>query len=295
MNENVNETLPQENPQAAGMEDDWDGMDLSDVTDEPDEPETEAPETGEGGTPPPDADPQQEEPPAGAEEPETKPQEDEEDQPVFELKQLGGVVRQVGRDEVIALAEKGMGYDHILGERDTAREEVSRLTELESFLKELAEPQGMSVEDLIDSTRAQVLAERENLDPDVALQRVKLDRDRKVFAMEQQKSQRAQQVQAEAEAKRRDGFLRFAREYPDVDPNTIPKEVWDKFSEGADLSDAYSRYENKQLREEVRTWKEKAEKAEQNTKNKARSTGSQTSAGAPPEKDPFDALWYDGN
>lgn len=295
----MTETGTAPNTAPADTGDDWDDIDLSDVKDndlEEDEHEPDA-DTKE----PPEADQQDgksgEEADEKADTKENKPAEGQEaaDQQLFELKHLGEV-KQVGRDEVVTLAQKGLNYDHIRQERDTARQEVARLSELEQFLKELAAPQGMSVEDLIDSTRANVLADREGLDKEVALQRVKLERDRKAFEAERQKGIQAQQEADREETRRRDSFLKFAKEYPGVDPKSIPKEVWDKFGEGTDLTDAYSRYENKKLKDELSAMTAKLEAEKQNNKNKERSTGSQKSAGS--ERDNMDAIdrdWYSGD
>lgn len=278
--------------------DDWDNMDLSDLTD--DENEEHGNEAESEGNPE-SADQQLEkEPEEGREkgpgESVGKAEEQEEaDQPLFELKHLGET-KQVDREEVIRLAQKGMDYDHIRGERDTARTEVKRLQEMESFLKELAETDGVTVEDLMDRTRAQVLAQRENLDPSVAIQRVKLDRERKIFEAKKAQEAQVQREQEEANRRRQEDFLLFKKTYPDADPKAIPQEVWDQVRNGASLTHAYTQHENKMLRQEVDAWKKKAETAELNNKNKTRSTGSQKSAGAESQqnKDPIDLDWYDG-
>jgi hypothetical protein len=218
---------------------------------------------------------------------------EEADQPTFELKHLGET-KTVNRDEVITLAQKGLNYDHIRSERDAARQEVERLTELENFLKELAGP-GRSVDDLIDSTRASVMAEREGIDQNIALQRVKLDRDRAAFEAEKRKGDAAAQAQKDAEKKQQDSFLRFAKEYPDLDPKEIPQEVWMDFHNGkGDLLDLYTRHENKTLRQQLKTMQEKQETEAKNQKNKARSTGSQQSDGGSQKKDLIDLYWDDG-
>ena len=274
--------------------DDWDDVDLSDVQDDdPDQGESE----DEGTTDTTDEADQQKEEPVEEEKPadENPEQEGQEeaDQPTFDLKYMGEI-KTVGKEEVVTLAQKGMNYDRILGERDTAKAEVSRLQEYETFLQELAQPQGMSVEDLIDNTRAQLLADKENLDPGVALQRVKLDKERKAFEADRDQKQKAQQAKDQETARRQDSFLRFYREYPDVEPKSIPKEVWDQFGAGTDLAGAYARFEAKSLRAQLQEAKEKLEAAETNAKNKERSTGSQQTAGAEQQMDSIDRDWYDG-
>ena len=181
-------------------------------------------------------------------------------------------------------------------ERDEARGEVNRLQEFESFLKELADMDGRSVEDLMDSTRAELLAKKEGLDKGTALQRIKLDRDRKAFEAKKSQEEAEKRKAEEADRERSKQFLQFHNAYPDLDPKDIPQEVWDLFKDGVPLLTAYSTFENKKLREEVQSWKSKAETAEQNYKNKERSTGSQSTAGmgSTKKKDPIDLDWYDG-
>lgn len=281
----TNETTPETDP------DDWDNIDLSDVSD--DSAPTPEPSQEE---PQPEANQQEEEPGQEAD-PET--QEDHEepqeaaDQQLFDLKHMGQSY-QVNRDQVVTLAQKGMDYDHVRTERDIAREKYA---ELEGFLQELAAPSGMTIEDLIDNTRASVLADREGIDQTVALQRVKLDRDRRTFEAQQQKAQQSQQVQDQENQRVQQSFLRFSKEYESVDPKDIPKEVWDAFGQGMDLTDAYAHWENRQLRQELQETREKLETATQNEKNKERSTGSQQSAGVgeTQKRDPIDEDWYSGD
>ena len=302
MNEETNisaipeDTAP-ETESTSAMEDDWDDIDLSDIQNDEEERE-EPPAESEEQTP--EADQQTEEAEEKAEEEPAEAdndtaQESAEEQQTFDLKFLGET-KTVSKEEVVTLAQKGLNYDKVLGERDVAKQEVSRLQEYETFLKDLADMDGRTVDDLMDATRAEILAKKEGLDKSVALQRIKLDRDRKAFEAEKSKKEAEQKATEEAEKQRSNQFLQFAQEYPDVDPKDIPKEVWDKFKDGMPLTSAYSIYENKKLREEVKSWKDKAEAAEQNAKNKERSTGSQSTAGmgSAKKKDPIDLDWYDG-
>lgn len=293
----ISEDTTPETDSTSAMEDDWDDIDLSDIqNDEEEREETPAEseeQTSEADQQTEEAEEKAEEEPAEADNDTT--QESVEEQQTFDLKFLGET-KTVSKEEVVTLAQKGLNYDKVLGERDVAKQEVSRLQEYETFLKDLANMDGRTVDDLMDSTRAEILAKKEGLDKSVALQRIKLDRDRKAFEAEKSKKEAEQKAAEEAEKQRSNQFLQFAQEYPDVDPKDIPKEVWDKFKDGMPLASAYSIYENKKLREEVKSWKDKAEAAEQNAKNKERSTGSQSTAGmgSTQKKDPIDLDWYDG-
>ena len=274
--------------------DDWSDIDFSDL--EILDGDEEASQGGEtqNDTAEPEADQQEGEAEAeAANEPTAEAQEqtdrsEEADQPeLIELKHLGQTVR-VTPEQLNAYAQMGLDYQRIREDRDAARKEVERLTAMETFLKELAAPQGISVEDLIDGARAEVLAKKEHLNKDVALQRIKLDRERKAFEAQKDQQKKEAQAKSQEEAKRQEQFLRFARTYP------IPKDVWDAFKDGEDLVNAYARFENRELREKVSKLESQLETAKKNSENKRRSAGSQRSAGSASEMDEFDRAWYDG-
>lgn len=280
--------------------DDWSDIDFSDLEIlDGDEEESQGGET-QNDTAEPEADQQEGEAEAeAANEPTDEAQEqtdgsEEADQPeLIELKHLGQTVR-VTPEQLNAYAQMGLDYQRIREDRDAARKEVDRLTAMETFLKELAAPQGISVEDLIDGARAEVLAKKEHLNKDVALQRIKLDRERKAFEAQKDQQKKEAQAKSQEEAKRQEQFLRFARTYPKVKPNDIPKDVWDAFKDGEDLVNAYARFENRELREKVSKLESQLETAKKNSENKRRSAGSQRSAGSASEMDEFDRAWYDG-
>lgn len=299
MNENIssvpeNEVMPGDigMEDAPAVEDDWDDIDLSDATDSSEMGDADAPVSEEdaGHEADQQTDDGSEQQEAASEEQPTQEGQEEADQPFLQLKRHGETTG-VTREQATVLAQKGLDYDHVRGERDAAR---GRVQELEGFLNELAAPSGMSIEDLIDATRAQVLADRDGIDHDIALQRVKLDRERRDFDAERQRIQDAQAEQQRADQARTGSFLRFAQAYPDVDPTTIPKEVWDEMAQGTDLTDAYARYEAKTLRAENEELRSKLETVEKNVDNKQRSTGSQKTAGQTSKRDPIDDDWYDG-
>ena len=193
----------------------------------------------------------------------------------FTLKHLDEV-REVGRDEVVELAQKGMDYDRIRGERDNLKRNASRFEEYESFLKRIAGDQ--SIEDLIDSTLAKLDvadAEKRGEDLDeieqfkkIRIERVKREAKNPPPADDEQKTD----DDAEKE-KLGKSIQRLLKEYPDIKAADIPNEVWQDYHNGrADLLECYELNQNKKLRAELKTLK-------QNQKNKERSTGSKKSAG----------------
>ena len=302
----MHEDTAPETDSTSAMEDDWDDIDLSDVVDDENDGAEQEETPVETETDTPEADQQTEEP--GQEQQEETPEADTESaeepaEQTFDLKFLGET-KTVNRDEVITLAQKGLNYDKVVAERDTTKSEleqlggISLLRDCKEFLEELAAESRMTVSDLMDYTRAESLAKKEGLDSSVALQRIKLDKDRKAFEAEKARKEAERKAKNEAEEKQNRDILSFVQAYPEVQPQDIPKEVWDSVHrDGISLTAAYSAFENKKLREEVKAWKSKAETAEQNYKNQQRSTGSQSTAGVgtTTKKDPIDLDWYSGD
>lgn len=211
------------------------------------------------------------------EEPKEEPAEEAktEDQ-LFTLKHLGET-KDYSKDEIIPLAQKGLDYDRIRTERDTLKSEQATLKEHEEFLKELAELAGQSVEELMIATKARLIVQDEkkkgrDISLENAMYRVQSD----------MKAKKAAPVKTAIQ----ESFARFAELYPDVKAEDIPKEVWTEFADGKrDLSVVYTEYlsraELRKTQQELKQLKEKMSAAEQNQKNRQRSTGSRRSNGSP--------------
>lgn len=211
---------------------------------------------------------------------------------VFSLKYMDES-KEYKREEVVALAQKGLDYDRIRAERDSIKAERNAAKDRENFLQELADDAGMTIDEMIDGVRANRLLKRET---DAGRPMTEL------AAKEQiQREKTARTAAAEAEAKEKeperkeadephatnstpDAVKRFVAAYPNVQAKDIPQSVWDDVRNGADLISAYTKYENAQLRSQI-------EAMQQNEKNKNRSTGSRQGSGSANQKTDFDAAW----
>lgn len=210
--------------------------------------------------------------------------EDETSDQKFTLKHLDEV-REVDRDEVVELAQKGMDYDRVRGKLDR---NSAKLEEYENFLKRIAGEQ--SIEDLIDSTLAKLDvadAEKrgEELDEVEAYKKYRIERVNREVKNPAPVDDEPKPDAAEKE-KLGKSIKRFLQEYPNIKADEIAPEVWNDYREGrADLLECYELHENKKLKEELKTLK-------QNQKNKERSTGSKKSAGKK-AADPWFEGWPD--
>lgn len=286
--------------------DDWSDITADSFADVEDDAQG-APDTETHGN---DAAPEIEQNDGGQDADAAQPGENEEQQAqtdgqLFELKHLGET-KNVNRDEVVTLAQKGMDYDRVT-EKNTQletqvseqKQQLATLTEHENALQELAMQSGTTVEELVENMLIAVTKSKYGIDDDgMALERVKLDRERR--ALDQERAALApqkqeQEQQAANEKWRGECFDAFAKAYPDVDPASIPNGVWEAFNRGETLVSAYARERNKALEAEIARMKSEQETRDRNAANAARSTGSQSSAGKTGSDEAFDALWYDGN
>ena len=286
--------------------DDWSDITADSFTDVEDDAQG-APDTETQSN---DAAPEIEQNDGGQDADAAQPGENEEQQAqtdgqLFELKHLGET-KNVNRDDVVTLAQKGMDYDRVT-EKNTQlenqvseqKQQLAQLTEHENALQELAKQSGTTVEELVENMLIAVTKSKYGIDDDgMALERVRLDRDRR--ALDQERAELAtknqeQEQQAANEKWRGECFDAFAKAYPDVDPASIPNGVWEAFNRGETLVSAYARERNKALEAEIARMKSEQETRDRNAANAARSTGSQSSAGKTGSDEAFDALWYDGN
>lgn len=231
-----------------------------------------------------------EEPQDKAAETEIEPEKAKAETDQFELKHLDET-RTVSREEVITLAQKGMDYDRIRTKYDELKAGEAQRNAHEAFLKELADSAGQSVEEMIDTARARMLAnkataEGKTLSEEDALEQIKQEKAKQASA-EKPESAEEKSTEKDRETERQQSFLRFSREFPEVKAEEIPTEVWKDFAEGkGDLADLFARQENKRLKAELAAMK-------QNEENRKKSTGSRATAGSA-KRSAFDDAWYDG-
>lgn len=272
-----------ENEVNASYNDDWDDITLTDDDlEEGAEPaeEEEAPEA-EGTA---------DQPEAEAEETPAEPEQKETDQS-FELKHLDEV-RTVNRDEVIQLAQKGMDYDRVRTKYDEAKPQIewfSKNATSVKWLEDLAQKQGVSFGELIDQTRAQIMANETN--QSLAVCRGIVANERKAAELEAEKAR-----MDTPEARKQRDIQDFIREYPEQakNPEALPKEVWEAVNRGETLVNAYRAYELKEVKAQLEQQKIEAARKAQEEKNRARSTGSLSTSGKTTADAEFDAIWYDG-
>lgn len=270
------------------------GVDLSDIVSEDDGNQTEE-ETSEEVA---EANEEEQEPseepeePAGQPEAEPTKEQKEEPEELFDLK-FNKEIRKVSRQEVTELAQKGLNHDRILEQRDHLQQENAELLKFKQdneaiigLLDAAAQKSGTDRNTFLQSVRENAYVSQ-GLSRDAAHERVlREDAEQRLSRTEKADAEK-QQAQQEQELARQQDIERFLKLYKDVDPNTIPKEVWDDVRNGETLVSAYGRYENRQLAESNRKLQESINALKQNEKNKQKSIGSAKTEGKETAKDPF--------
>ena len=190
------------------------------------------------------------------------------------------------KDITPELLQKGLDYDRVRGKYDEARPVME-------MFSALAAKAGMSVQDFAKSIRAEQKKAQGMSEAD-ARRTVELeDREAAVSAAEAEK-QAAAKASEQRSARVRADIAEFARAFPDVykqaegnPKNVIPPDVWSDVDRGMSLVAAYSRYAVAQAEAKAKAADTRAETADKNATNAARSTGSQKSAGSDAKADSF--------
>jgi len=228
--------------------------------------------------------------------PDENPQEDEDKKFLDYLNKKG--IKYNGQnvtldkmDDVITNIQKGMNYDKAISKEAKNDAEQNAVM---SYISEMASKMGLTPTQYIDQVKAyQKQKEQEAVEAEVqrmVTNGVDEQTARDVASVkalaDQLKAERAelQKQKEESERKAREDkeYEDFINEFPDIDYSKIPDEVFKEAKE-IGLSNAYSKYENKILREKIKTM-------EQNAKNASNSVVVPTSEGSPTEPESKDAF-----
>lgn len=267
------------------------GVDLSDIVSEDDGNQTEEETSEEVAEANEEEQEPSEEPEEPAGQPEAEPTKEQKEEELFDLK-FNKEIRKVSRQEVTELAQKGLNHDRILEQRDHLQQENAELLKFKQdneaiigLLDAAAQKSGTDRNTFLQSVRENAYVSQ-GLSRDAAHERVlREDAEQRLSRTEQLEAAKDKGQQEQEQARQQD-IERFLKLYKDVDPNTIPKEVWDDVRNGETLVSAYGRYENRQLAESNRKLQESLNALKQNEKNKQKSIGSAKTEGKE-TRDPF--------
>lgn len=281
MNENENITVNEADIYAAWAEDD--GPSTVEADDGRMERKPEA-------DPQPEAAPPAKEAPAAREEQEEKPAEADPPE-LFTLKNRDET-RQVTREELVSMAQKGWDYDTVRQERDQLRQYRQEADPALTLVRSYAQRNGLSVEQYIDLVRKQELI-AQGINEQTADAQIRVEKQQATLQAQAAEAEAARQRQKAAEERarqqseaRKQGMLDFLRAYPSIKPADIPKEVWERVAQGESLVSAYTMHRNRQLEAELA-----AER--QNRQNQQNTTGPLNSPREGDTRSEIDKWWYE--
>lgn len=281
MNENEN------TPVNSVVDEDWGEISLDDLFTAEAEPEAEE-TTGEGTEE--KADPEANQQTGGENE---ESHDDADTAESFVLKHLGAE-QTVGRDEVIALAQKGLDYSRIRDKLQTSETEKSEIAEKLSYFEKLADSQGKTLDQFIEATAAALRADEKKIPYEDALREVQFEFEKSKFAKEKTDWEKSRSDTETEENTRQADIDAFMAKYPEAaaKPDSIPKEVWAE-AEKTSLTEAYGNYMAKQKDAEIASLRKQLEQEKQYRKNKESSTGSQATDNSGEKDTFFESLWKD--
>ena len=281
MNENEN------TPVNSVVDEDWGEISLDDIFTAEAEPEAEE-TTGEGTEE--NADPEANQQTGGEDE---ESHDDADTAESFVLKHLG-TEQTVGRDEVIALAQKGLDYSRIKDKLQTSETEKSEIAEKLSYFEKLADSQGKTLDQFIEATAAALRADEKKIPYEDALREVQFEFEKSKFAKEKTNWEKSRSDTETEENTRQADIDAFMAKYPEAaaKPDSIPKEVWAE-AEKTSLTEAYGNYMAKQKDAEIASLRKQLEQEKQYRKNKESSTGSQATDNSGEKDTFFETLWND--
>ena len=278
MNENETEVV---------VDDDNYDVDLSEFEDLPEE-------DGEGNQTEPEQheDSQEQETTEGEEEQSTEEASADEqaqaEEPMFDLK-YNKETKQYTKQQVTELAQKGLNYDHVTEQRDRLQQENADLAKFKDeysgvfeTLESMAESAGKNLPEFLTSIRMNMLV-AQGVSQETARERIlREDAERRLQASAAEENRKSK-----AEERQREDIRRFQEKYKDVDPKTIPQEVWQAVGKGELLVDAYGDYQRRELERQLKEANEKLAIRAKNESNKQKSLGSLQSTKQETGKDPF--------
>lgn len=279
MNENETEVV---------VDDDNYDVDLSEFEDLPEE-------DGEGNQTEPEQqeeDSQEQETTEGEEEQSTEEAAADEqaqaEEPMFDLK-YNKETKQYTKQQVTELAQKGLNYDHVTEQRDRLQQENADLAKFKDeysgvfeTLESMAEAAGKKLPEFLTSIRMNMLV-AQGVSQETARERIlREDAERRLQASAAEENRKSK-----AEERQREDIRRFQEKYKDVDPKTIPQEVWQAVGKGELLVDAYGDYQRRELERQLKEANEKLAIRAKNERNKQKSLGSLQSTKQETGKDPF--------
>ena len=195
--------------------------------------------------------------------------------------------RTYNREEVIALAQKGVDYDRVKGQLQESRQKVAEAAEAMEVLAAVAKASEIEVAQLLDNLQIGLLKRQHGLTDSEAKERLLREKAEKENASLKAAAKEKEQETGEQRAQRE--VSEFREAYPET---TLSKELLDKLmpevQSGTPLIKAYQKYELAQKDQKIKELQQQLAAQKQNKANAVASPGSQKDSGGRRTKSDFD-------
>lgn len=190
-------------------------------------------------------------------------------------------------DDLIENYQKGLNYDKKLQELENLQN-----SKLEKYAKAKADELGITVDEYMDRVEKYEENQRRQQEedemnqlvdsgvPETLAKELLAGREQRRQLQKELSEIKAERENARKEAEKNKEYDDFIKEFPDVKPETIPKEVFEE-AEKTSLSNAYMKWKLKELENQLSV-------AKQNEKNAKTSVGGITETGPTNEKHEID-------
>jgi len=178
----------------------------------------------------------------------------------------------LSKEEAIEFAQKGKNYDHLKEKYDLLNTEIDTLAKannmsVQDYIKNLKDVQSaFELNREVEALKEQYPNSEEEVLKELAQSRLRDNANVLSKQKENEINARRDEINRQLDV--------FKKMYPDVNPQTLDRSVYEKMNEGFSLSEAYSMFKETERQAELAK-KESLEKIEkQNQENKAKSIGS---------------------
>lgn len=205
--------------------------------------------------------------PEGGTEAEAGPKAAEE---LLTLKYYGQEV-QLPRDQVVALAQRGMDYDKVRAERDALRNDKGR-----RLLERYAEASGMPVEEYLGYLERELEQASIKRETDAGMSDAQA---RELLQLRRNEAARREEDRArEARQRQNELYMELLREYPEI--RQLPPEVVQRIAKGETPLAAYRAYDLARTKEQLARQQAAAKAAAAAERNARTAAGSAAGLGA---------------
>lgn len=214
----------------------------------------------------------------------------EDKQPEFDLRDLeiknktlneSKKLRDFNPEELKEYIQKGTDYNRVKEQRDQLREKNNEL----STFERLATEYGYTAKEFADMLHENRLQSRAETNE------TSLEFERRAYELEQKAKQiESYESEKKTKSEQTQQIDAFIREYPNVDPNALPKEVYEAALNGESLKQAYTAFQNKQLQAELDKYKKLVENVKSSPVTSTTNNGSTGTHSTDEIGDIFDRL-----